>query len=364
MLLFLITLLSFFIPTQLSLHFSNLSSTVYGFNIDYLIPTLYFTDIIIFFIIILGITKIKINRKRIFYCLLYLSFVAINIFISEYQIASVYRWIKISEMLMLGLVLINTKKFDIYRHFIFPLSTSVVAVCMLGIFQFFFKRSIGGLFYLLGERSLILNSPGISSYPYSTFPHPNAFAGFLLVFVLLLLQYKQKFNKKFFLALVLLIIINLIITNSLNVYLTIGVLLILNFKKNIAFSFFSIDYGARFITHRLELIKSSFQMIKENFLFGVGLNNFIPNLITVSSGYLNSWELQPVHNIFLLIFSETGVIGFVAFCLMLLSSFSITNFSLLAILFTGQFDHYWITLQQNMILLVFVLVLTKRNKNY
>lgn len=349
----LISLLSFLLPTQLAFHFNNFQNSVYGFNIDYLIPTLYLTDIIALLIILLGISKIKFNYKYI----LYIIFVVINILISSYLVPSVYKWLKVTEMILLGTIIFNTKKFDVFKNFVKPLSCSVFIATILGIFQFINKGSIGGIFYWLGERNFIFNDPNIAPYPYSTFSHPNSFAGFLLVFVIFSIQFKSKFRPKFFWSLITLTVINLVLTNSLNVYFTIVFLIILKFKNNISNLLF-IDLSQRFVTHRIELIKASLQIIKENFWLGVGLNNFIPNLVKVSNTYLNSWELQPVHNIFLLVFSETGIFGLVA----LISIFVNINFSLLAILLTGLSDHYWITLQQNILLFVFTLVIARKNK--
>ena len=133
----------------------------------------------------------------------------------------------------------------------------------------------------------------------------------------------------------------------------------LKIRGSFALGFLSFDLGQRFITHRIELINASLKLIKESFLLGVGLNNFIPNLVKVSNTFVNSWELQPVHNIFLLIFSETGIIGISAFLYLVLVPALLTNLSLIAILITGLSDHYWITLQQNMLLLTFVLALSK-----
>ncbi|MDP3918240.1 MAG: O-antigen ligase family protein [Candidatus Woesebacteria bacterium] len=354
--LILISLLSFLLPTQLAFHFNNFQNSVYGFNIDYLIPTLYLTDIIALLIILLGISKIKFNYKYI----LYIIFVVINILISSYLVPSVYRWLRVTEMIALGIVIFNTKSFDVFRNFVKPLSYTVSVACILGLLQYFNKGSIGGIFYWLGERSFIFNDPNIASYPYSTFSHPNSFAGFLLVFAIFLLQYKNKFNIKYFWTLLILVATNLVLTNSLNVYMTTAFLLLLRFRKNAVFSLLSLDLGQRFVTHRLELIKAAFQMIKENFFFGVGLNNFIPNLVKVSNTYLNSWELQPVHNIFLLVFSETGIIGLLAFGYLLLAGLTTNSYGLIAVLFSGLSDHYWLTLQQNLLLFVFVLVITKK----
>ena len=127
-----------------------------------------------------------------------------------------------------------------------------------------------------------------------------------------------------------------------------------------ALTFFAFDFSQRFITHRLELIKASLVMIKENLLIGIGLNNFIPNLVKVSNTFVNSWELQPVHNIFLLTLSETGITGLLIFSSLFFNLSIMSNFPLLAILITGMSDHYWLTLQQNMLLFTYVLVISKR----
>lgn len=353
-----ISLLSFLLPTQLALHVNSLQTTVYGFQIDYLIPTFYLTDILALLIIFLGIRKIKFNRKYIVYCILYIGFAATNILYSIYYIPALYRWFKVTEMILLGIVILNTKKFDTFKHFIKPLSYMISIACILGIWQFFIKSSVGEIFYWFGERSFIFNNPNITPHPYSFFSHPNSFAGFLLVFGIYLLQSRTKFKVKYFWTLSILVAINLFLTNSLNVYIAIAILLFLKLKNNLVFTYFAFGFSERFITHRVELIKASLQMIKENFWLGVGLNNFIPNLVKVSNTYLNSWELQPVHNMFLLVFSEVGIFGLIMF----LSLFSnlIFSFPLLTILITGLSDHYWLTLQQNMLLFTYVLAITKK----
>ena len=357
--LFLISLLSFFLPTQLGLHLNNLSTTVYGFKIDYLTPTIYFTDVIIILIIIFGVRHIKFNFKFV----ALIIFAILNLLSSIYFIPSIYKWIKVFEMILLTLIILKNKKFDIFNNFVFPLSLSMIFVNILGVLQFFNKGSINGIFYWIGERAYRFSDPNVSPFPYSTFSHSNSYAGFLLVFVIFLIQYRNKFNIKYFLLSFCLSIINLILTNSQNVYLTIVLLIFIRYGKTAAFSLFALDMGARFITHRIELIKASFLMIKQNFWSGVGLNNFIINLPTVTNKFLNVWELQPVHNIYLLVFSETGIIGLLAFGYLLLSVLSIYSFPLIAVLISGLSDHYWLTLQQNILLLVFVVVTSKLNKS-
>ncbi len=369
--LYLISLLSFLLPFQLAIHFDNFQSTVYGFKIDYLIPTLYLTDIVTVLIIIFGLFKFKFNRNKnksygslIIYLTLFIWLIVINVYNSMFVIPSIYKWFKVIEMLLLGIVIFNSKKFEVFNNFIKPLSYSVVIVCILGIWQFIMKGSVGGLFYWIGERSFSFSDANIAPYPYGTFSHPNSFAGFLLVFGIFLLQLKSFFKPKYFLLLEVLVVANLILTNSLNVYITIVLLFILKYGSNLLFGFIPFSFSDRFVTHRIELIQASLQIIKDNFWFGVGLNNFIPNLVKVSNTFVNAWELQPVHNIFLLVFTEVGFVGFLMFCALIFSGFSFLtiNYSLLAVFVTGLSDHYWLTLQQNLLLLTYVVVISKKKK--
>ncbi|MFZ3301466.1 MAG: O-antigen ligase family protein [Microgenomates group bacterium] len=369
--LYLISLLSFLLPTQLGLHFNNFDSTVYGFRIDYLIPTLYLTDIVALLIIILGLRNIifsstfNFTKKHYLLIAAYFGFAILNISNSLLIIPALYKWLKVTEMILLGVVINKTKTFDVFKNFIRPLSYSVFIICLLGIAQFINNESIGGLFYLLGERTFMFNDPNIAPYPYSTFSHPNSFAGFLLVFSIFLLEYRKKFVTKHFWTLLILVGINLVLTNSLNVYIATTLILLMKYINIKTFApLVFVDLSARYITHRIELIKSALTIIKENFWFGVGFNNFVPNLVKVSNTFVNAWELQPVHNIFLLIFSETGIIGFIVFMFLIFSSISLSNYPLIAVVLTGLNDHYWITLQQNILLLVFVLALSKRLQKY
>lgn len=152
----LISLLSFFLPTQLALHLNSFNSTVYGFQIDYLIPTVYLTDIIAFLIIVLGLRKFKFTKLKFILIIIYLGFVAININYSLLIIPSIYKWIKVTEMILLGIMILNYKKFDVFKNFVKPLSYSIVIACLLGIWQFLIKGSVGGLFLLAWRKRLFV----------------------------------------------------------------------------------------------------------------------------------------------------------------------------------------------------------------
>jgi hypothetical protein len=82
-------------------------------------------------------------------------------------------------------------------------------------------------------------------------------------------------------------------------------------------------------------------------VFGIGLNNFVPAMagnLTIGP----SRFLQPVHNIFLLVLSETGLTGLIGlFVLIVYPMTRLKNLlPWLIIIFLGLFDHYFLTLPQ------------------
>ncbi|MBX4206109.1 O-antigen ligase family protein, partial [Candidatus Microgenomates bacterium] len=117
------------------------------------------------------------------------------------------------------------------------------------------------------------------------------------------------------------------------------------------------------IQKRLELNIVSGALISQKPLLGVGLGNFIPASSQVyrqkGGGLIKnvSWFLQPVHNIFILVLVETGIVGIIIFYLVICKAILNKGLALLllSIVFSGMTDHYWLTLQQNQLLLAIVI---------
>lgn len=387
--------LIFFLPTQLAYHFWPNWSFVFGIRIDYLSPAIFLTDI--FILLILFFWYLDEKRTKIVvkphYILIIFSFIILNIFVAKNQQVAIFKWVKYIEIFSFILYLTNEKKMDFYDWVVKPLSLSLLFFSLLGLMQFIFQRTIGGPFYLLGERTFSASTPGITlgnfwgrslMLPYSTFSHPNSMAGFFLVSLLFVGKYLIK-RPGFFEGLVITASISLILLSlSLAVFLSFFVLCLLwilikihplNFKKISKLLFWTIIIGGMLFLiilskatpgnfslneswfKRVALTQSALQMINKNFLFGTGLNNFIVGLPTYGATVGRLWWLQPVHNIFLLVFSETGILGLMLFVValnkILAESFKEASllFVLIAIMLTGTFDHYWLTLQQNLLLL-------------
>jgi len=93
-------------------------------------------------------------------------------------------------------------------------------------------------------------------------------------------------------------------------------------------------------------------------LFGVGLGNYLVELPKYFP-HRDIFFLQPVHNIYLLVLSETGIIGFFIFIYCLIKIiihkarmrlFVICHLSFVILLLLGAVDHYPLTLQQGQLL--------------
>ena len=122
------------------------------------------------------------------------------------------------------------------------------------------------------------------------------------------------------------------------------------------------------LVQRWDLAKIAFAVWQDNLLLGVGLNNFLKIVPLFWQGK-KTFLLQPVHNIYLLVLVETGLIGglfllagLVSLVKKLLQERKVfVSLSLLAILLTGLFDHYWLTLWQNQLLFSLILGLSLKD---
>ena len=211
-------LLILFLPSQLALHFWPTWAYVYGFRIDYFSPTLHLTDVLT--IILLGLWlfeslllkgKKKCSRHLKHQCLtaVFVSvlLMGVNTYLAISPWLAAYKWIKIIEFILIGAFVARKKEFDFKDWIAKPLVFSLLAVTMIAFIQFNFQKTVGGLLYLVGERSFTAITPGISTFtlfgrellrPYSVFPHPNAMAGFLGVGIFLLLFDIKNTNRKTF----------------------------------------------------------------------------------------------------------------------------------------------------------------------
>ena len=375
-------LLVFFIPTQFGLHFWPDFAFINGIRIDYFSPTIYTTDLIIVAILLLSFRAKRGNLvaglKRLLrsrWLLAMTLWMLLNIYFSISPILSFYKWLKVFEFLFLILLIKDNFKKEWLNDFLKLVAITIIFQSSLGFFQFLNQHSLGGLFYFFGERTFNASTPGIAlgTYidrlflrPYGTLPHPNLLAAVLLFYVIILIKYFQR-SATIVIAIIT-GVVGIILTVSRLGYAAFVIAAVAVFVPKYFSKFFGLTiifavlyifvFDNPSISIRENLNSAAIKIIGENFLFGTGLGTNIIALQKYSRELFFNPQplafLQPVHNIYLLILSETGIVGFIfaAFSALKIIFKSKLFF---VILFLGIFDHYFYTLQSGQLLLCFVI---------
>jgi len=379
---------------------------------DYLIPFIYLSDILI--VAIIGVQFVvrptwffDIWKKHHFWVigivgfLVWLEFISFGVI---HSVGAIYKLIKLGLMFgfsvwIIGFVWEDKENLNRILRLV---TVGLIPLVGLGLIEMVLGQTLG--LRLIGEWFFTIANPAVSRVnlfgyeimrPYASFPHPNVFGGVMGAVGLSMFALFQKTKAKN-IGLTMILFFGLFISFSRSAWLGVGVgiiylllmryeVIISVFKKikiwwflpglMIAF-FFSVLMISRVsdlltedhlsITRRQELNQVAAEMWQDNLLTGVGLNQFV-----LEMGQY--WDLnklprfsQPVHNIFLLILVETGLIGFLIWlCLFVVKL--IQNWKKLGlevqvlwivIFVTGFFDHYWWTLQSGMLMLFLTLGLT------
>ena len=410
-------LLILFLPTQLGRHFWPNFSFVYGLRIDYLSPTLYTTDILVFLIFLFFIPRFikylrNIKREYFLLFVFFLMSLVIGIATSKNPLAGLFGFIKLLEFLFLGIYVYLSFPFLNKKIYSSCILTALIFESLLSFLQYLNQGSLGGIFYFLGERTFNAQTPGIANAsingqlvlrPYATFSHPNVLAAFLMLSMLYLIMFSPKETywriilsvglflgtASLFLTLsrvpivlwciFLLSMLVVLIDNKLKRRKTPVKVIVLSFFFLILSFTYLLLFNNTFVAQRListrltdesftqrkELLDQSISMFEKAPVFGIGINNFYNNL-NFRQPSTEALLIQPVHNVFSLILSETGIIGILTFiCVLLLLVIRLTKqgirktkyllLMLFAIITLGMFDHYFLTLQQGQLLLAIFL---------
>jgi len=375
----------FLLPTQLGRHFFFSFSYLNGLRVDYLAPTIYLIDIVfilmIFFNLNLFFSFLK-EKKIIFFFLI----LSLNLFFSQLKPITFYSILKVFQFLFVFYFFYKTK-IDYFFVLISFLSITIIEL-FLALYQLNFGKSFDGIFYFLGERHFNLSTPGIAKIsffgkeilrPYGTFSHPNSLAGFYLLFYTFILSTKN-FSQFFLLKNLCLFLSSFLIFFSFSkvaifAFLMVNFFYFLKIKKDCLLCFFAkvvsffilsliffIPAGDRLsFLKRIELLNQSLKIIVKSPFFGVGLGAYVYSQSKFVSFYPLFFN-QPVHNIFLLLASEIGLPFFLGLAFFLFNFFkknykkksNTFYYLIIAIFFTGFFDHYWLTLKQNFLVLAFI----------
>jgi O-antigen ligase len=389
--------------------------------------------------------------RETFYLLIFLGWVGLSIFWSQYRPIAIYRFLTLAEIVLFTFVAVKQLKKSSWLNIaVFALVINTLFQSLLGIAQFIHNESLG--LRILGESIIGPNITGVAKIiidsekhirVYGTFPHPNILAGFLIIPLLLI--FAEFVQRKFLLnssqlsssqisreslptkearararhdnvphetflwfipmsalfAILLITGLGFFLTFSRSAFLGLFIGLAIYFSW-ITFSWrstkeFKINF--RFLTllisvvalatiilinntsffsnqslEERELYKIvSYETISEHPITGVGIGQFILNEYSINSK-LESWKYQPVHNVYLLVFSELGIVGFIIFFLFLISIFLMIRKDeqreryriltllliyciILSFIIISLFDHYFWDIKQGTLIFVLPLII-------
>jgi len=362
-----------------------------GIRSDYLSPILYLTDIFWIGILVLNFKSLISNAKKLLNLktLLIIGFVIVNIVLASSPMVAIYKWLRIGQLLI-SIVWIKNNKELVKNCLIKIIPIWLIGESLLVVSQMANNGSLNGIFYWLGERNFTFNTVGIAQMSvfgrglirgYGTFSHPNSLAGFLLVSLVLWKGLKPKVNKVLEWMVLWISIVGIILSGSRTIWvlgLGVGIYFLMKgrsrrfdlflisglflglfgtilslINKDYWLSDFLGGWDKESWSKRLDLMKISWEMIKKSPVFGIGAGNFVVELGKIGK---TTW-LQPVHNIFLLMINELGLMGILGIIFSLPAGRQVfKNKALLLIIIglSGMTDHYWLTLMQNNWLLVLV----------
>ena len=397
-------LLILLVPLNLGKHFESAGSYVGGILVDYLVPTIFIQDIISFLIILFWVLGGGLNRlfrikkdifekKEVQLSTLFVFSLFISTLVAVRFVPSIYAWIRVFLYFSIFLyTLVEIPVEDNFFKIVDLVSIPVFLISVLGIAQFINKGAVFNNYLIFGEQPYSAAVFGVPKEylfgkvvvpSYGLFRHPNIFGGYLAITLVWLFSFLKR--KKSYLFVFFSGVVALFFTFSYIswVVFAIGIIFHLFYigdpknikqRKNITVCFVLIVFLISLslpllnflresdnlsVLRRINFTKASYRIIKDSFAFGVGLNNLTVFIDKYNFDSTDFRFLQPVHNVFLLIFTEAGVFAFLLFVgfvwtslkrLLNSSYFHVFLISVLQIILLSSFDHYTFTIHQTLLL--------------
>lgn len=247
---------------------------------------------------------------------------------------------------------------------------SGVLEAVIGIFQFLHQHSLG--FFFLRESEISSSLPGVAKViidnepyirAYGLFPHPNMLGGFLLVSLIMTHLYFRMFHmehgrdvlrkiivgvqwvgllltfsKSAILGYILALLYIGIVSRGTSIEINKLKAKIYKFSEKSLFvrwrnwrAFLAVIFGTMLFVSlfRMDVDALFFKSLREREIYQSIALDIVHNqtILGISCGQLVifmakqhiyplfDWQLQPVHNVFLLVWAELGVVGFFMFSL-------------------------------------------------
>lgn len=319
-------------------------------SVKYKIKGISYADLILFVFFLFYIVKTVVNKDcrrkfkdgffdfiksgvGIFMILLCIAMVASKFYAFDKAIAMSETKRFISYVILFFIIKYDVDDLKIADNIIGTYILVATILSVFGIYQFFTGFGLNKKFaqgYSFGAKARMA----------STLDNPNTFAAFIILAIFPILMYaiytKNKVKKAFFSALVILLIINMFLTESRNSYLGIAIgfiVLIIVYNKKLIIPFAGVAVVSFIIPtvrtrilqigahsqddSRIKIWQIALKMIKEHPLLGVGNGNYVSLYDTYAKKYPKlsypDYHNMPAHNSYLKVWSELGVLGIVSF---------------------------------------------------
>ncbi|MFA6981444.1 MAG: O-antigen ligase family protein [Patescibacteria group bacterium] len=382
------------IPVNLGKHFVLSEAYVNGRLIDYLVPAVFLPDILIVLTLLFWILGIKNPLKHLWllissevsltFGVLFLAAMFFAVLGSPMIVPAVYFFVRLIIYFLFCIYLFDT--FDVKNDFevvLKILSIQVLFLSLLAFGQWIKQGSVFNNYLVLGEQPYGYSTQNIIKEnffgvtkipPHSLFRHPNAFGGYLSIVLVWLFYSFRKGRSPSILSL------GAFLAGTISLFLTLSYMAWASFvfgliavflleKLNVTFrkilfllslliliSGFSLVFFEKIpivsLQRRSDLMSASFSMFVEKPLFGIGVNNSTALMEKAQVDSNMARFPQPVHNIFMLLLAESGVLATLFFLLFLgtlslkKGKFYLLGVTLVQIILLSSVDHYFLTAHQ------------------
>lgn len=397
------------LPWQLrhTFYFANLGGNYF----EYTSIHLYATDLLIF--ILLGLwfirrPKVSLPNRLVWRpLLLWLTWITVSSWYGMDWGNSLQQ--AIHYWLMFGWVIYLFNNIRDWCQVLWPLVLGAVFQAVWGIGQFLVNHDLG--MQILGESPLSPDQGGVAVVgdearrqirAEGMLPHPNILGG-LMAFTVIplgaLYNSATRKQKSFLFLFAVLVGIGLVLSFSrmswvvaLVVLLTVVIVGFWRTKRWVWVPLIAVTFGIlvtatwqwsniteRFSTEsrleqksvedRVESIGDWKQVLAGNEIFGVGTGNYTQALVKIEPNQL-AWVYKPIHNIYLLLIAENGVVGFGIWIWFVLAVIWLwvgvirrnpaewwVGMPLVGILTIGLVDHWAVSFQQGRLLFFLALAL-------
>lgn len=364
-------------------------------------------------------SKLNISRETVL-LIIFWSWLLLSVIWAPFKEIALYKAYYVSEILVFSIIVYHfaLNKVLFNKNLELAIITSGTIQSIIAVSQFVKNGALG--LKIFGESIIGPSIPGVAKITlfgvkhiraYGTFPHPNVLAGFLIIPIfivsdILLRKLKKQsknhdmvshetiypfYNIVSLIIILLVLISGFILTFSRSAYigLVIGLFIYLlkYLKLKLLYTKQFLILGALtiFIVSSIllvSLISSNFllssqsleerglynevsrEIIFQHPLHGVGIGQFVFEEHLLHETF-QGWQYQPVHNTYLLIGSELGLIGLMIYLLLIIvmlyrktngafsKSLTITYYCIIICFMSiSLFDHYLWDLEQGLIIFV------------